>query len=113
MIKTICSPHTQIFASPSQAGLVLACMVSMATKQEAVPFMKALAIIILRCTQCWEAGGGVGGGGAREDFQQPEAPERSDSARKVTLVRKVTLGFHTVADPRVRPRTVIWVKTLR
>lgn len=63
MIKTIYSPHTQIFPFPSQAGLALACMVSMVTKQEAVPFVKALAIIIPRCTQCWEVGRGEGARG--------------------------------------------------
>lgn len=46
MIKTIYSLHTRIFPFPSQAGLVLAHMVSMVTKQEAIPLVKALAIII-------------------------------------------------------------------
>lgn len=48
MIKTIYRPHThtQILPFPSQAGLALAFMVSMVTKQEALPLVKALAIII-------------------------------------------------------------------
>lgn len=52
-------------------------------------------------------------GRGQEDFQQPKALERNDSATKVTLVRKMPLVFLTVADPRGRQLALICIKTLR
>lgn len=53
MIKAICSRHTKSFPFLSCAALALASVVSMVTKQEALPLVKALGIIIRRYTSCW------------------------------------------------------------
>ena len=95
MIKTIYSPHTQILPFPSRAGLALACMVSMVTKQEALPLVKALAIIIRRCTKCREAGRG------EEGILSHAKPWKGvTQLEKSHLLVKMPPGFLTVRPQR-------------
>ena len=83
-------------------------MVSMVTKQEALPFGKGTCS---NNQERYKVLGDWGMGG--RDSQPCETLERSDSARKVPLVRKKKMppGFLTVADPRGRQLILIWVKT--
>lgn len=107
MIKTIYSLHTQIFPFPSQAGLVLAHMVSMVTKQEAIPLVKSLAIITGRSTQSLKAGGGEGR--ILSDWKPVKGVTQLEKSH---LLEKCHRGSLTVADPRGTLLTLIWVKTL-